>query len=438
MGSIDIAMESTLQDVKSAMATESTSQEILSLIKQTNSDAPYAGVEIDFTTNTAIRLGDAVGHSAGDAFFNGMSAFGGRRRCNIDNSGVVSAYYGDSAYTDIGSNVLSVMVEQPAFYYKVEPLDMVPDYKGKGYVVSKIRYYISDVPRKGFKIHPAFVVGDKQVSKIYLAAYRGSLWDTSAVMLVTDDSVAADSTADLLCSSKGTKPASGGGHTLTRDYCRKMAALRGTGWSIETIQSASMTQMLFMVEYASLNAQSKLGAGHTNGTWNETNDAQQTGTTSALGNTSGVVTTNNIQAVTYRGEEDLYGMWRFIDGMNIDNYGRFIPYINSDTAFADNKVTDNYTEIGFAPIPAQGYLSKICYSEKCDWAFMAGEVKGNSDNLLGDYFWNNPAGSFVAVALLGGGWIDGVGAGLAYWRWADGSGSSGAAFGARLLYRPIA
>lgn len=424
MGTIDIALEST-------------SQKILNLLKSQPGTAPYAGVEIDFELNTATRLGDAVGHSGGDAFFNGMIAFGGRRRCNIDNNGVVSAYYGEEAYTDVGSNVLSVMVEQPAFYYKVEPLDMAPDYKGKGYVVGKIRYYISDVPRDGFKIHPAFVVDGKEVSKIYLAAYRGSLWDTSAGVLVTDDGIAADYTADLLCSSKGAKPASGGGHTLTRDYCRKMAALRGTGWSIETVQSASMTQMLFMVEYATLNAQSALGAGHTNGTWDGTNRAQATGTTSALGNASGTVNTNGIQAVTYRGEEDLYGMWRFIDGINIDNYGRFIPYINSDTAFADDKVTDNYTEIGFAPIPAQGYLSKICYSEKCDWAFMAGEVKGNSANLLGDYFWNNPTVLFVAVTLLGGSWYNGVAAGLASWRWNNGSGISFADLGARLLYRPI-
>ena len=51
------------------------------------------------------------------------------------------------------------MVEQPKFYYKVVPLELEIQTEGEdhGHKLRKARYYISDQPETGFKLHPAFI-----------------------------------------------------------------------------------------------------------------------------------------------------------------------------------------------------------------------------------------------------------------------------------------
>src|SRR5699024_4110825 len=72
---------------------------------------------------------------------------------------------------------VQVMVEQPLFYYRVVPIEIEPIADGKGYHMRRGRYYVSDKPKAGFKIHPAFIVNGEVKDKIYLAAYEGCLYD---------------------------------------------------------------------------------------------------------------------------------------------------------------------------------------------------------------------------------------------------------------------
>lgn len=398
------------------------------------SDTEIIGVEVDYKNNIVTRLAGAVGHEAGDDFFNSFGAYN-RRRCNVADDGTVNAYYGDDNYAVDGSNGM-VMVEQPAFYYRVEPLELEAISGGIGHHLRKARYYISNTPREGFRLHPAFIENGIMNDKVYVAAYRGCLYDTSAAAYCLDDSATADKAADLLASISGAKPASGDGHTLTRDISRLCASNRGSGWYIRNIQTASMTQLLFLVEYASMNIQNKIGIGHTDGTWNSVNDAQATGSTNDLGNISGQVTnpSTNIKSVNYRGEEDLFGMWEFIDGANVDLYSRNIPYI-ADNNYADNKITDNYLSAGFTLAKANGYVSAVGYSEDYDWLFLGSEVTGNSNGVIGDYAYQNNTGSFIAIARLGGSCYNGGKAGLGCWSW-DGSSSVSTGIGARLRFMP--
>ncbi len=85
-------------------------------------DDDIVGVEVDFANRKFERLAGAVGKTPG-ADFNSILAFGGRKRCNLSDAGVVNAYFGDAGYKEDGSNG-QVMVEQPKFYYKVVPLKM--------------------------------------------------------------------------------------------------------------------------------------------------------------------------------------------------------------------------------------------------------------------------------------------------------------------------
>ncbi|WP_202946903.1 hypothetical protein, partial [Rhodanobacter thiooxydans] len=88
--------------------------------------------------------------------------------------------------------IVQVMVEQPKFYYKVVPLKLEKIQDGIGYHLRKARYYVSDYPKPGFKIHPAFVRNGVEKSKIYLSAYEASIFDVSANAYLLNDEQIAD------------------------------------------------------------------------------------------------------------------------------------------------------------------------------------------------------------------------------------------------------
>ena len=77
----------------------------------------------------------------------------------------------------------------------------------KGMKIRKARYYVSDTLKPGFKVHPAFVENGNVNPYIYLAAFEGSLFDTSANAYILDNAQVADFAADKLSSIAGTKPA---------------------------------------------------------------------------------------------------------------------------------------------------------------------------------------------------------------------------------------
>ena len=115
-------------------------------------DDDIYGVEADFTNNQFTRLAAAVGLEAGSDF-DSIECFGGRKRCNVTNDGVVVAYYGDDAFSSTGKLTQAVdigeqnypigtpgqvMGEQPKFYYKVVPLSV--ENVENGQILRKARY----------------------------------------------------------------------------------------------------------------------------------------------------------------------------------------------------------------------------------------------------------------------------------------------------------
>ena len=384
-------------------------------------DADIYGLEVDFKNKTFTRLAGAVNKTPG-AMFDGIKAFGGRKRCILADDGKVLAYHGEAAYTETGALLqavfknnknypigekVQVMVEQPRFYYKVVPLQLEKvEYKeintlaitagaassgnvtinldGKDFTVAvvaaddatavaskirvasfagwatggsgssisftalesgekvtatfsggttgvtatvtktlsgkvakgfhnrKARYYVSDVKKTGFKLHPAFIHNGKEKNFIYLSAYEGSVYDTSAEAYLLADQQIADFTAttgDKLSSIGNAKPASGSTQDLTRAKTRILANNRGTGWNQTYAATVAATQLLFAIEYASFNTQPKIGNGvvlklYVAGV----NGSEPTGATTLLGNASGMAAgTNGLAPITYRGEENFWG-----------------------------------------------------------------------------------------------------------------------------------
>lgn len=405
------------------------------------SDEDIFGVEVDFVNKKFTRLSGAVNRTPGAAF-DSINAFGGRKRCNVADDGTVTAYYGDSGYTTTGKNAagtpVQVMVEQPKFYYKVVP--MVLEKGVKGMKIRKARYYVSDTLKPGFKVHPAFVENGNVNPYIYLAAFEGSLFDSSANAYILDNAQVADFAADKLSSIAGTKPAGGDTQNLTRANTRLLARKRGSGWEQAYAATAAASQLLMLIEYASFNMQTAIGRGNTDQGSSAAN-IQYTGATVSLGNASGAVTNaNGIQIISYRGEENFWGnIWTWVDGMNEENpdpfeSGQAGTLHVADHGFADNSKASPYKNTGIHPIQGSGYVSAFGYSEEFDWLFIAVEYSGSDALPVGDYAWNNNPG--WRVAILGGCCSNGSHAGAFYWYLRSAASHRYWNVGGRLVYVP--
>lgn len=423
-------------------------------------DGDIYGVEVDFKNKKFTRLAGAVNRTPGEGFDN-ILCFGGRKRCNLTNDGRVAAYYGEAGFSTTGKltqavdrnpagtenpdaslqfasgTIVQVMVEQPKFYYKVVPLEI--EKKKKGGITRKVRYYVSDTPKAGFKLHPAFIENGNENEKIYLAAFEGSLYDSSASTYILDDSQVADFAADLLCSIANAKPLSGLTQNATRANVRKLAEKRGSGWEQAYIATASASQMLMLIEYASFNMQSAIGQGAVNKTDDgSSNMTEATGVTINLGNASGTASNaNGVQFVSYRGEENFWGnIWGWIDGINeyMDATTHEGTIYIADHSFADDTGAGAYEDAGIIAVYGNGYVSAFCYSEKYDWLFIPGELLGNTALPVGDYCWNGNTG--WRVARLGADWDDGLSAGAFYWSLYYASSHRYRSLGGRLVYVP--
>lgn len=416
------------------------------------------GITMDYKNKTCTRIAGAKNLTAG-ADFDKFSMYGGRKRCNVSDGGTINAYYGDEGYTEDGSNG-QVMVYQPKFYYLVCPLEYDRQETGYGYHLRKANYYVSETQRAGFKLHPAFYdKNGNEVDYILMSAYEGCIYDTSANAYLKNDEQVMDASKDKFSSIAGARPASGVSQNLTRPNIEQMAKNRGEGWHSFGIKTASMEQLLMIVEMGMMNLQTAIGQGVVNLPWttgsNTTSSyAGATGSTASLGNGTGRATKTTTYeggkatdytvdgktSICYRGVENFWGnIWKFAYGVNIWGNGKMaggMPYICSDFNYAEGKNTDNYEGAGFTVTKANGYISAMGYSTKYDWLFMASECLGNSSLPVGDYTYITENLNGYRIARLGGGWNDGSYAGGFYWNLAYGVGGRNRYVGGRLVYVP--
>lgn len=129
-----------------------------------------------------------------------------------------------------------------------------------------------------------------------------------------------------------------------------------------------------------------------------------------------------------------------IQGVNIWGDGSQkggIPYICNDFAFNESKNSGNYESAGFTVTNASGYISAMGYgNEDLDWIFFASETDGNSSVPVGDYHYVTSNLNGYRIALLGGRWDGGAGAGGFCWSLDGGVGHRFRAIGGRLVYVP--
>ena len=415
------------------------------------------GITMDYKNKTCTRIAGAKNLTAG-ADFDKFSMYGGRKRCNVSDGGTINAYYGDEGYTEDGSNG-QVMVYQPKFYYLMCPLEYDRQETGYGYHLRKANYYVSETQRAGFKLHPAFYdKNGNEVDYILMSAYEGCIYDTSANAYLKNDEQVMDASKDKFSSIAGARPASGVSQNLTRPNIEQMAKNRGEGWHSLGIKTASMEQLLMIVEMGMMNLQTAIGQGVVNLPWTTGSDttssyASATGSTASLGNGTGRATKTTTYeggkateytvdgktSICYRGVENFWGnIWKFAYGINFYcEVGKpFLGYVCKDFNYAESKKTDNYENIGFALPSENGYVSAMGYSTKYDWLFLPSEVKGNSSLPVGDYYYQNNTWDGYRIARLGGSWDVGSGAGGFGWRLNGGVGNRSRDVGGRLVYVP--
>ena len=416
------------------------------------------GIQVDYKNKTFKRLAGAANLTKGSDF-DKFTMFGGRKRCNVADDGSIVAWYGDADYKEDGS-MGQVMVYQPKFYYLVCPVEYDPIDTGIGYHLRKANYYVSEKPRAGFRLHPAFYdASGNEIDYFLTSAYEGSIYDASASAYLLNDEQVMNTGEDKFSSIAGARPASGSSQNLTRPNIEAMAQNRGTNWHGDLIKQVSAEQMLMIIEMGMMNLQTAIAQGVVSLPWTTGSDttssyAAATGSTASLGNGTGRAektttyeggvakeyTVDGKTSVCWRGKENFWGnIWKFVYGINIWGNGKMgggQPYICSDFSFAESKNSGNYEPAGFTVTNANGYISAMGYSTACDWLFIASECLGNSSLPVGDYTYITVNLNGYRIALLGGRWNYGSYAGGFCWALNNGVGNRSRSIGGRLVYIP--
>lgn len=428
------------------------------------------GVEVDFENYKITRLASAVGKNGGTDF-DSIRAFD-RRRCLVTEiDGNILAYLDGANYPDYynpntglttrtvtatnGASVASgsrvnIMVRQNKFYYKVVPvkIDKMDNYdESKGYHIRKVRYYISDTYKPGFKVHPAFIKTQKSGAKlefneIYIGAYKSVAYDGNVGL--ANDTTYEDTAEDLdfstggLTSIAGKVPVSGLYYNMTMTNIRRLLTNMDENgfWRMKDVTVMSMDILLFLIEYATLNAQQVLGRGYVDiiDKDNRFNWANTTGSTASLGNKSSVPLSNNgLHSISYRGEEDIYGgLLEFIEGYIADTPKS--KWTNTLHPFGSYPVYDNvnfYQDLGL-----YGFINTFGYNYDHDWMFIPSQaISDESLSRTGDVIRSVGAydGSGYVLAY-GGNWSSGNSAGMCNLRlvWD----TKGVDYGSRIVYFP--
>lgn len=416
------------------------------------------GIQVDYKNKTFKRLAGAANLTKGSDF-DKFTMFGGRKRCNVADDGSIVAWYGDADYKEDGS-MGQVMVYQPKFYYLVCPVEYDPIDTGIGYHLRKANYYVSEKPRAGFRLHPAFYdASGNEIDYFLTSAYEGSIYDASASAYLLNDEQVMNTGEDKFSSIAGARPASGYSQNLTRPNIEAMAQNRGTNWHGDLIKQVSAEQMLMIIEMGMMNLQTAIAQGVVSLPWTTGSDttssyAAATGSTASLGNGTGRAektttyeggvakeyTVDGKTSVCWRGKENFWGnIWKFVYGINIWGNGKMgggQPYICSDFSFGESNNSGNYEPAGFTVTNANGYISAMGYSTACDWLFIASECLGNSSLPVGDYTYITVNLNGYRIALLGGGWANGGVAGGFCWALSNGVGHRARSVGGRLVYIP--
>ena len=348
-----------------------TSNSSTALTRLTPSTDPYGLVTRSVTTEPKPAVGRGAGSSPFDAFL----PWSGMKECNLDGSGEVTAWKGDSGFSR-SNNFTMVFI--PEFYVAA---------KRNG---TKQYFYVSDKPKTGMTKHPG---SGKYVGRYTIPGSKSGV--TSTV-------------------------------NITRTTARSNAKKNGDKWHLYDFATYCAIIFLYIVEFADWNAQSKIGNGHAY----KYGNSAPSGKTDAMVYHTGCETTYGNSAwgnVQYRGIENLWGnVYQWVDGFNANGTAAY--YCTDPSKYADDTAT-GYTNIG--TLPASGWIKDLTVTDN---GLLIPKTSGGSETTyVPDYAYSDPD---WRVLCVGGDWNEGTYAGLLSFNASTSSSGSYSNVSARLLCEP--
>lgn len=349
-----------------------TSNSSTALTRLTPSTDPYGLVTRSVTTEPV----PAVGTGSGSSPFDSYAPWSGMKECNLDASGTVTAWKGDSGFAR--QNKYYVMVFIPEFYVAA---------KRNG---TKQYFYVSDKPKTGMTKHPG---SGKYVGR-YVFTQGG------------------------FDSFSGMAPYT----SITRSEARTGAKKKGDKFHLYDFATYCAIIFLYIVEFADWNCQSKIGPGRT-----EQSSKANNGRTDKMVYHTGRESTGNTPCVQYRWIENLWGnVLQWVDGFN--TYGIMAYACTDPSKYADDTAND-YTKIGDLP-STQGWIKDLIVTDN---GLLIPKTSGGSETTyVPDYIYPSSSSSWC-VLCVGGDWCDGTDAGLLCFYASNASSVSHSLISARLL-----
>ena len=348
-----------------------TSNSSTALTRLTPSTDPYGLVTRSVTTEPKPAVGRGAGSSPFDAFL----PWSGMKECNLDGSGEVTAWKGDSGFSR-SNNFTMVFI--PEFYVAA---------KRNG---TKQYFYVSDKPKTGMTKHPG---SGKYVGRYTIPGSKSGV--TSTV-------------------------------NITRTTARSNAKKNGDKWHLYDFATYCAIIFLYIVEFADWNAQSKIGNGYAY----KYGNSAPSGKTDAMVYHTGCETTYGNSAwgnVQYRGIENLWGnVYQWVDGFNANGTAAY--YCTDPSKYADDTAT-GYTNIG--TLPASGWIKDLTVTD--NGLLIPKPSRGSETTYVPDYAYSDPD---WRVLCVGGDWNEGTYAGLLSFNASTSSSGSYSNVSARLLCEP--
>lgn len=350
-----------------------TSNSSTALTRLTPETDPYGFVTMAVTTEPV----PAVGTGSGSSPFDSYAPWSGMKECNLNASGTVTAWKGDSSFAR--SNDYT-MVFVPEFYVAA---------KRNG---TKQYFYVSDKPKTGMTKHPG---SGKYVGRYHMNSGGDGYSKTGVSPYVN----------------------------ITRATSRSKAKSNGTKFHLYDFATYCAIIFLYIVEFADWNCQNKIAYGRVN-----QSSAVTSGKTDTMvyhTGTAGSRISDGAAACQYRWIENLWGnVYQFIDGFNAN--GATVFACTDPGKYADDTET-GYTKIGI--LPSNGWIKDLTVTD--DGLLIPKTTGGSETTNVPDYLYMQSTG--WRVLYVGGGWSGGTDSGLLCFDASNTSSHSFAGISARLL-----
>ena len=257
-----------------------------------DSDKPLYGVRFSGTKPEGIRLGNAENMNAYAYYGSGTYApndfdniypWSDIKRCLISDDGIIWAYEGEPGFT-LSPSIGNIFVEIPKFYQKIV------------YENDTLDLMISPYKREGYSLNPAFIDNKgKELPFIYIGAYEASC-DGNRIH------------------SKSDKIING----VTLNQMKDMVKNKGKDFKLIDIYERSVIELLFCIEYATLDSQSIFKGKNI---IKESTKVKTGESDVYLDYPSYTIMDSDKHSFRYRYMENLWGSaGEIIDGISIENF----------------------------------------------------------------------------------------------------------------------